>query len=131
VLGDKKVIPTMTKMFGFEVSANSRESSKAFGISMPFRRSTSNEKPAATQPMTLSQIKLNVELCIQDIQNASADRLRYKIRGAREVRELWMLRSDIHQLIAKERDQQDAARAINALLPCFAGWMPSSQMVKI
>jgi len=81
--------------------------------------------------MTLSQIKLNLELCIQDLQNGSADRLRYKIRGAREVRELWMLRSDIHQLIAKERDQQEAARAINALLPCFAGWMPPSQMVKI
>ncbi|MFM7330862.1 MAG: hypothetical protein ACKO1L_04240, partial [Brachymonas sp.] len=81
----------MNKMFGFKVSANSDDASKAFGISLPFRRSSNTDKPKIKR-MTLSQIKLSLELCSQDLQGAAADRLRFKIRGAREVRELWMLR---------------------------------------
>ncbi len=81
--------------------------------------------------MTVAEAKLKFELAIQDLQGKEVERLRYKIRGVREVSDLWLLRSDIHQLIAKGQDQQKAAEAINALLPCFEGWMPAHQLIKI
>ena len=81
--------------------------------------------------MSVSQVKLKFELAIQDLQGKEVERLRYKIRGMREVRELWMLRSDVHELISKQQDQKVAAKAINDLLPCFEGWMPAQQLAKI
>jgi hypothetical protein len=49
----------------------------------------------------------------------------------REVKELWMLRSDVHQLISRQLSQQEAAKRINDLMPCFEGWIPSRSLVKI
>jgi hypothetical protein len=124
------MILTMNKLFGFENSGNSRDASKPFGFSISFGRS---KQPGEETPkkMTLSQIKLSVELCIQDLQGQEVERLRHKIRAVRDVRELWMLRSDVHQVIAKQVGQQVAAQSINSLIPCFVGWMPAKQLSKI
>jgi hypothetical protein len=119
----------MTKSLGFEPSGNSRSASKSFSLSMPFMRSRSSEE--AKSKMTLSQVKLKVELCFQDVDGQEADRMRFKVRGAREVKDLWMLRSDIHQLISRRLSQQEAAERINALLPCFEGWIPKLSLAKI
>jgi hypothetical protein len=81
--------------------------------------------------MNVAEVKLKFELAIQDLQGKDVDRLRYKIRGMREVRELWMMRSDVHELIAKQQSQGVAAKAINQLLPCFEGWIPAQQLIKI
>jgi hypothetical protein len=124
------VILAMTKSLGFEPSGNSRGSSKAFSISLSFRRSKS-AADAPSQKASLSQIKLKLELSFQDVNSQDAERLRYKIRGSREVKELWMLRSDVHQLISRQISQQEAAVRINALLPLFSGWMPTKSLVKI
>ena len=124
------MIQTMSKLLGFENSRNSRDASKPFGFSMPFGRSK-QPREEVPKKMTLSQIKLSIELCIQDVQGQEAERLRYKIRAVRDVRELWMLRSDVHQVISKQQSQQAAAQTINDLLPCFAGWMPERLLVKI
>jgi predicted component of type VI protein secretion system len=120
----------MTKSLGFEPSGNSRSHSKSFGLSMPFMRSKSSIEESGKK-LSLSQIKLNVELSFQDIDGQDAERLRYKVRGAREVKELWMLRSDIHQLISRRFSQQEAAQRINALLPSFEHWIPTHTRVKI
>lgn len=81
--------------------------------------------------MSLSNVKLKLELSFQDVESSEADRLRQKVRGAREVKELWMLRSDAHQLISRQISQQEAAVRINALLPCFEQWIPKNSLVKI
>jgi hypothetical protein len=119
----------MTKSLGFEPSGNSRSASKSFSLSMPFRRIKSTEE--ASSKMTLSQVKLKVELCFQDVDGQDADRLRFKVRGVREVKDLWMLRSDIHQLISRRLSQHVAAERINALLPCFERWIPAHSLVRI
>jgi hypothetical protein len=123
------VILAMSKAFGFEPSGNSRSSSKSFSIAMPFR--LSGRSAVDARKMSLSQIKLQVELSFQDLESSDVDRLRYKIRGAREVQDLWMLRSDVHQLISRQLSQQEAAKRINALLPCFAHWIPALSLVNI
>ncbi len=124
------MILTMTKALGFEPSGNSRSASKSFSLSMPFLRSKVSRE-ADDKKMTISQVKLNVELSFQDVDGPDAERLRYKVRATREVRELWMLRSDIHQVISRHQSQSEAVQRINALLPYFAGWMPAKSLVKI
>lgn len=124
------MIQTMNKVFGFDNSGNTPRLSKSFAFSRPFGRSKTPSEQAP-QKMTLSQVKLKLELCIQDLHGHEAERLRFKIRAVRDVRELWMLRSDVHQVIAKQLGQQVAAQSINSLLPCFAGWIPSKQLSEI
>ncbi|TAG28142.1 MAG: hypothetical protein EAZ37_02185 [Burkholderiales bacterium] len=97
---------------------------------MPFRLSKSRDEDQKTK-MSMSEIKLKVELSFQDLEGTAADSLRYKIRGAREVKELWMLRTDMHQLVSRALSQQEAAKRINALLPCFEQWIPARSLVKI
>ncbi len=114
----------------FEPSGNSRSASKSFSISIPFLRSKAQAE-AEKNKMSVSEVKLKLELSFQDIESQDADRLRYKIRGSREVKELWMLRSDAHQLISHKISQHEAAERINALLPSFAHWLPAKALVKI
>lgn len=91
-------------------------------------------KDSAREPskkLSLSQIKLQMELTFQDVNGSDAERLRYKLRSAREAKELWLLRSDVHQLISQQVNQKEAAERINALLPCFEGWLPKQSLAKI
>ncbi len=120
----------MSKAFGFDNSSNSRGTSKSFSFSMSFRRSKEHDAPE-TPKISPSKVKLQVELSFQDIEGTAADLMRFKVRSAREVQELWMLRSDIHQLISRQLSQQEAASRINALLPLFTHWIPAQSMVKI
>ena len=99
-------------------------------MSLPFSRSKANAQEPKNK-MSVSAVKLKVELCFQDIESQEATRLRYKIRSTREVKELWMQRSDIHQLISRHISQQEAATRINALLPCFEHWIPKHALIKI
>lgn len=124
------MILAMTRSSDFEASGHSPASIKSFSLSLPFRRSQERREEQAKK-MSLSQVKLQMELCFQDVEGTDADRLRYKIRAVREVKDLWMLRSDVHQLISRQINQQEAAQRINALLPCFAGWIPKHSLVAI
>ncbi len=101
-----------------------------FGLSLPFRRSKA-EAPAPATRLTVSQIKLETELCFQEIEGMQADRLRMRVRASQSVQDLWMLRSDIHQLLAQHFNQIEASHRINVLLPCFAGWIPDKQLLRI
>jgi hypothetical protein len=120
----------MSKFFDIEPAGSGRSGSKSFNISLSFRRSQAQDEDQAKK-VSLSKIKLAAELSFQDIEGSSADQMRYKIRGAREVMDLWMLRSDIHQLIARKISQQEAAKRINDLLPCFKHWVPKNSLIKI
>ena len=112
----------------FASSARSRSS--IFGISLPFGLSGHSE-PAKPARLTVSQVKLTVELCFQEIEGMQADRLRIKVRLSKDVQELWMLRSDIHQLLSQHFNQSEASHRINNLLPCFVGWIPERQLIRI
>jgi hypothetical protein len=118
----------MSSASDFDSSSKSKNHSRSFSLSLPFRLSRNN---ALAKRATLSQIKLRMELSIQDVEAPEAERLRYKIRGTREVVHLWMMRSDAYQLISKSLSQAEAAQRVNALLPLFEGWIPSQQMTKI
>ena len=121
----------MIKAIDFESSDDSRSPpSRLFSLSMPFGRRKPEPEHAASK-MALAQIKLQVELSFQDIEGIEAIRLRLKITASRDVQDLWLLRSDIYQLIARRLNQQVAAQRINALLPCFEQWLPARALTKI
>jgi hypothetical protein len=86
---------------------------------------------AQPEKMSITQAKLKFELAMQEFSGQDADRLRYRIRGTRDVRDLWYLRSDMHSLISKRLNQAEASERINQLLPCFDGWIPEHQLTKI
>ena len=111
-------------------AGDTRPRASLFGISLSFRLS-GHPEPAQPERLTVSQVKLHTELCFQDIEGVQADRLRLKVRLSKDVQELWMLRSDIHQLLSQYANQTEASHRINSLLPCFVGWIPERQLVRI
>lgn len=87
---------------------------------------------------TVSPVK--IDLCdLQDemrslMVGCSGDdvqRLGFKITASRKVSELWMLRSDIYQVVARQHSQTEAAKRINGVLTFFEGWIPASQLSRI
>jgi hypothetical protein len=124
------VLLAMRSESDFDSSSNSKSKSfsRSLSLSLPFQFS---KHKAQAQRATLSQIKLRVELSIQELEGQDAERLRYKIRGTREVSDLWMMRSDVYQLISKRQNQAEAAQRVNTLLPLFEGWIPRQQMTQV
>jgi hypothetical protein len=87
--------------------------------------------PAHKGKLPIDQIKKRMELALHDVTGTHVDGMRYKIRSARSAHELWMLRSDMHQVIAVLHNQSEAARRINSLLPCFSQWIGPRQLTAI
>ena len=113
----------MHKVFGISfVPSSSRQSvSKPADVNAPM--------PPGRTPMV--EIRKRMNQCMHDMPGIEAERLRFKITAARTVPDLWLLRSDMYQTIAKLQNQSEAALRINSLLVHFAHWMPARQLLKI
>ncbi len=106
----------MRKAFGFAASAHQGDYAgrAAFAIKMP-----------------LTEIRHRLRSVLADCTALDAQRLQFKVQAAMSAQELWMLRSDLYECVARHHSQSEAAQRINALLPCFDGWLPSRQLVRI
>ncbi len=100
----------------------------------------SSAPPAATPAVVaahsgskapIAQIKQQMEQVLHDMKGIEAERLRYKINATLAVSELWLVRSNLYQTVAKHHSQSEAALRINALLPSFQGWLPAKQLTRI
>ncbi len=90
-----------------------------------------DQAPAHKGKLPIDQIKHRMELVLHDAKGADVGRMLYKIRSARSADELWMLRSDLYQIVAMQHNQSEAARRINSLLPCFSQWIGPRQLTAI
>lgn len=81
--------------------------------------------------LTLEQIRDRLYQTLSDCKDMSAQRAIYRINVAATPPELWLLRSDLHQCIARVHDQAEATRRINAVLDAFEGWVPPQQLTRI
>ena len=90
----------------------------------------SNSKVEDKQ-LPIEHIRHTFHKALHDCKNMGAQRLIYKINVARTPSDLWLLRSDVHQCIAQTHSQSEAAERINALIPAFEGWLPTSQLKQI
>jgi hypothetical protein len=88
-------------------------------------------QPAPPAPLTLEQIRHRLYQALADCKDMATQRAIYKINVAATPSDLWLLRCDLHQCIARVHDQAEATRRINALLDAFEGWVPSRQLAEI
>lgn len=68
---------------------------------------------------------------LADCQGLQADQIRLKIRGARQHRDLWLLRSETYSLIALQHCQSVAEDRLRPLLPLFEGWITPQEINRI
>jgi hypothetical protein len=88
-------------------------------------------QPAPPARLTLEQIRQRLYQALADCKDMSTQRAIYRINVAATPAELWLLRCDLHQCIARVHNQAEASRRINALLDAFEGWVPAPQLAPI
>ena len=104
---------------------------KAFGLRAPASPGDFTARDAFTIRMPLPDVRLRLRETLADCAGMDAQRLLFKVQAAQAADQLWMLRSDLYNCIARHHSQSEAARRINGLLPCFDGWLPPRQLVRI
>ncbi len=112
----------MKKVFGISFMGS--------GISGALLKLRKGPEPKADR-MTVPQIKQHMLQLVQDVDSAESGRLLYKINMASRASELWMLRTDIYQVVSRLHSQSEAAGRINQLIPCFRGWVEDKQLAHI
>jgi hypothetical protein len=88
-------------------------------------------QPAPSERLTLEQIRHRLYEALADCKDMSTQRAIYRINVAASPADLWLLRCDLHQCIARVHSQSEASRRINDLLDAFSGWVPSRQLTPI
>ncbi|MDP2818441.1 MAG: hypothetical protein Q8O29_09230 [Polaromonas sp.] len=89
------------------------------------------QQTAAPDRLSLEQLRERLHAALMDCTDMGAQRVIYRINVAATPSELWLLRSDLHQCIARVHDQAEATRRTNNLLDAFEGWVPSHQLTPI
>lgn len=83
-------------------------------------------------PCALADVKKQLVMVLDDCRNGAGHlSIESRISSADSVTELWLLRCDIYQCVARERGQREATHRINSLLPVFEGWIPARHLAPI
>ena len=88
-------------------------------------------RPELPARLTRDQIRDRLYQALADCKDMNAQRVIYKINVAPTPADLWLLRCDLHQCIARVHNQGEATRRINDLLDAFEGWVPSGHLTPI
>ncbi|MCW5651517.1 MAG: hypothetical protein KIS62_17360 [Ramlibacter sp.] len=104
---------------------------KVLGLAPAVLQGESAERAAFALKLPLPEVRERLQQTLRDCASPDARRLHYRLQAAGSVKEFWMMRSDLYECIARDHSQAEAARRINALLPCFDGWLPSRLLVRI
>jgi hypothetical protein len=86
---------------------------------------------AAPPPARLDGVRTDFQATIADLDSEEADALRRRIAGARSLRELWHLRSDLYRLVAIDHSQLEAERRVALLARHFPTRAPRSQFAPL
>ena len=79
----------------------------------------------------MERLRQCLRATLEGCSDFRVDRMKYKIDMALTPSDLWLLRSDLHQCIARLHSKQMAARRINALIPSFKGLVSATQLSPI
>ena len=85
----------------------------------------------ANAPMAVNDVRIELIGVLKDCRAIDAQRIGLRVQATRSVKELWLMRGDLYDCIARHHSQSEASRRINGLLPCFEGWLPSRQLTRI
>ena len=84
-------------------------------------------KTAKTR-LPLSAIREQLTSALDDCDDRVSQRVIYQIQIAATAQDLWLLRSDIHQCIARVHSQAEASVRIDKIAKTFDGWLPAHQL---
>lgn len=91
--------------------------------------------PRGLQPVSrlpLPILKQQIAAVLADCEEAgSHTRMICRINSAACATDLWLLRCDVYQFIARAHGQRVARLRINGLLPYFEGWLPRCQLMRV
>jgi hypothetical protein len=79
----------------------------------------------------LPAVRADFLATLADLEGTAADRLRHRISGARSLRELWHLRSEIYGLVGVMHSQSEADRRVALLARHFPTRSPRSQLAPL
>lgn len=82
-------------------------------------------------PLSLDTLRTQMLASLRDCQGPLCERMRWRIDAAHSAHDLWLLRSEVFQLVAGQHCQAEAAARINGLLPAFEGWVPARMLTRI
>jgi hypothetical protein len=86
---------------------------------------------AATAQSSIGEMRLRCLDAIADCTRLNDERIRAQVGRAANAQQLWQLRSDIYQAIARKHCEAEAARRLNELLPAFEGWLPPGALRRL
>jgi hypothetical protein len=87
-----------------------------------------NKRPALA---ALEVLRHEVLQVLADCRGPACERVRDQIDGAASAEDLWLLRCEVYQLVARQHCQGLAVSRVNGLLPAFEPWLPARQLARV
>jgi hypothetical protein len=88
-------------------------------------------QPAVAAPSSVDELRRRSLDAIADCTRLNDERVRAQVSRAANAQQLWQLRSDIYQAVARKHCEAEAARRLNELLPAFEGWLPPGALRRL
>lgn len=102
------------------------------GALMNWLNSLPGEADAPAPPQSsVGELRQRCLTAIADCTRLHDERIRAHINHAANAQQLWQLRSDFYQAIARQHCEAEAARRLNELLPVFEGWLPPGALRRL
>lgn len=76
----------------------------------------------------LRQSSLNL---LADCTRPHDGRIRLQLNRAATAQQIWAMRSEIYQAVARQHCEAEAARRLDELLPIFEGWLPPGALTRL
>lgn len=86
---------------------------------------------AAPPPNRLGEVKREFGASLADVDGLGAEQLRWRVREARSLRDLWHLRSDVYNAISMAHSQGEAEARLVLLNAHFPTRAPRSQFAPL
>lgn len=92
------------------------------------------EPPPAEAPPSFARSSIEElrRLSLETLADcAPGDGLRQHLAHARTGQQIWQVRCEMYQAIARRHCESEAVRRLDALLPAFEGWLPPHLLVPL
>lgn len=90
-------------------------------------------QPAGTQieRHSIGELRERSLQVLADCGRPHDERIRFHLYKADSAQQIWLMRSEIYQAVARQHCEAEAARRVNGLLPMFEGWLPPGALTRI
>ena len=102
------------------------------GALMNWLNSRPPESPATPRKLqSIDELRRQSIEALADCTRPHDERIRSQLAMAATAQQLWQVRSDIYQAVARRHCEAEAVRRVNGLLQAFEGWLPPSALTRL